>query len=190
MFDNISNGWIKLEEPSKATFAKAASHPSGESKLVQKAPKKKVPAQPSRVTGTSVASASVASASEPSTLVASASVASAWKTVQRKKRTDRPVVTGRCVGASLVAAERVFQLHVWRLNKTTTVEDMRRFLQGVEPGCPFEIAQLAARGDYASFKIGIKESSWAKLNDPEVWTEGVAIHRYYEAKTKVCPKNN
>ncbi|KAI8442393.1 hypothetical protein MSG28_005910, partial [Choristoneura fumiferana] len=75
------------------------------------------------------------------------------------------------------SAERKKYLHVWRLNKDTTVENMEKFISGVckEQGEQIKIEKIKHKleRDYASFIIGVPASSYDKLCSSEIWPVNV-----------------
>lgn len=95
-----------------------------------------------------------------------------WIEVKHKTK-SQPVRKGEnSTILSLKAIERKKYLHVWRLDKTTTEENLLEYsknILGVDSDIIIEKIKPKSERDYASFKIGVVESNFKKLCDPEVW---------------------
>ncbi|CAG4962373.1 unnamed protein product [Colias eurytheme] len=102
-----------------------------------------------------------------------------WKTVQKKPKNKsnqkqlNNVRMGRnaeCL--TLKGMERKKYLHVWRLQPETTVEAVTTYVEsicGSDAGIKTEKIIHKTQRDYASFIIGLPESLFNKLNQPEIW---------------------
>jgi hypothetical protein len=75
-------------------------------------------------------------------------------------------------------------LHVSKLDKKTTVSDMKRFLCGKLHEEEFIIEKLESAGVYSAFKVGANFSLMDTLYDPSFWAEGIAVRRFFLVRTK------
>lgn len=78
-----------------------------------------------------------------------------------------------------MAAEKIAHLHVWRLDKNTSLEDMKNYVQHKFEDVPVEVEKLNAKGNYASFRVSANFSVLDKLQNPENWPKNVAINRFF-----------
>jgi hypothetical protein len=76
-------------------------------------------------------------------------------------------------------------LHVWRLSKEVTSDDVLAYVKERIPVAnTITCDSLNARGDYSSFKLGLCSSIEATLMDPKFWPAGTAIKRFFQQRTK------
>jgi hypothetical protein len=78
---------------------------------------------------------------------------SVFKTVSYKRRQNRNNIIGSAKNAAdcpLKGVPKKIHLHVWRLQKGTTKEQLAAYLKDIIP-TETDIEQLSPRGDYASF---------------------------------------
>ncbi|PZC79692.1 hypothetical protein B5X24_HaOG216092 [Helicoverpa armigera] len=100
---------------------------------------------------------------------AGAETYSSWTEVKRKNPIKRG---GNSMVVSIKAIERKKYLHVWRLDKATTEENLLEYIKkliGEDSEITIEKLKPKTERDYASFKIGLIESKFNKLCDSEVW---------------------
>lgn len=96
-----------------------------------------------------------------------------WNVVQNRKKKLTEVKKGGNTGTmQLKGAERKKFLHVWRLRKTTTEKELAEYVISVvghEDGVKVDKIKTKTERDYASYIIGVPESSYEKLCQSEVW---------------------
>ncbi|CAG4986268.1 unnamed protein product [Colias eurytheme] len=100
-----------------------------------------------------------------------------WKTVQKKHKSNLKQLSNVRVGKNaeclaLKGMERKKYLHVWRLQPETTLEAVTTYVEsicGSDAGIKTEKIIHKSQRDYASFIIGLPESLYNKLNQPEIW---------------------
>ncbi|KAG7310847.1 hypothetical protein JYU34_003678 [Plutella xylostella] len=96
---------------------------------------------------------------------------SEWKEVKSKIKRN-PINRGQNSMAILKAVERKKYLHVWRLKKDITEENMTEFIKEViGSDSDIEVTKLKPKIDrsYASFKVGVSERKFEQLINPEKW---------------------
>lgn len=103
-----------------------------------------------------------------------------WKEVRRRKNRfpSNEVRKGGSTSSSEIhGTERKKFLHVWRLKKETTAENLEIYVKnklgGAEVPIKIEKINHKTERDYASFRIGVPESVYEKLNQPELWPVNV-----------------
>lgn len=66
-------------------------------------------------------------------------------------------------------------LHVWRLQKDTTTENLEKFIRNIIKDVPIKIDKIKHKSerDYASFCIGLPESKYDQLCKPDIWPVNV-----------------
>lgn len=96
-----------------------------------------------------------------------------WTEVRKNNRRSNAIKKGGNNSiSSLKAVERRKFLHVWRLNKSTTEEDLREHIKatlGRDSEITIEKLKPKTERDYASFRVGVTLSNFEKLCDPEIW---------------------
>lgn len=98
-----------------------------------------------------------------------------WKTVERKKGkfTAKEIKKGGSTSIlDIQATERKKHLHVWRLKKETSVECLEAYVKNVcGPEIPVKVEKIRQKTerDYASFIIGVPESIFESLCQPNIW---------------------
>lgn len=98
-----------------------------------------------------------------------------WSVVNRRK-TKFPITEVKRGGSTKVieiqGTERKKYLHVWRLQKDTTVESLEKYVSTLcGEGVHIKINKIKHKTerDYASFIIGVPESKYDILTQPENW---------------------
>lgn len=106
-----------------------------------------------------------------------------WTEV-KSKRHRNPVIRGgnNSIG-SLKAVERRKFLHVWRLEKSTTEQNIKEHIKQTlqlsnESDVIVEKLKPNTDRDYASFKVGVSVSNYEKLCDPEIWPMYVELSEW------------
>ncbi|XP_060807640.1 uncharacterized protein LOC132903393 [Amyelois transitella] len=102
-----------------------------------------------------------------------------WMTV-KKRRSRYPTSEvrkgGRINECEIKGSERKKFLHVWRLSEQTTKENLERYVRdicGKETQISVEKVVHKTKRDYASFIIGVPESKYGKLCEPENWAVNI-----------------
>lgn len=102
-----------------------------------------------------------------------------WTTVARKKsrHSNSEVKKGGNTSAmDIQGTEKKRYLHVWRLQKQTTVESLEKYVRNIyneEVQIKVEKIKHRTERDYASFIVGVPESKYEKLCQPESWAVNI-----------------
>lgn len=100
-----------------------------------------------------------------------------WIEVKKNNRRSESIKKGGNNSISgLKAVERRKFLHVWRLNKSTTEDDLTDHIKqalGKDSEIIVEKLRPKTERDYASFKVGVTLSNFEKLCDPNLWPVNV-----------------
>lgn len=102
-----------------------------------------------------------------------------WTTVTRKKtRHSNSEIKkgGNTSTIDIQGTEKKRYLHVWRLQKETTVETLEKYVRNIyEEEIPIKVEKIKHRTerDYASFIIGVPESKYDKICQPESWAVNI-----------------
>lgn len=108
-----------------------------------------------------------------------------WTEVRRgRARASLPGVlrgTAAPGATALRAAERVKHLHLYYVQEGTSVEQVRAHLNSVcgDDVCSVEV--LKARGNYASFKLGVPSKLVEQVLDAENWAEDICIKHWRQS---------
>ena len=71
-------------------------------------------------------------------------------------------------------------LHVYRLARDTSCEDIKNYLQAKNLKInKCEKLQSKYPNEYASFKLSVPENEAAKITNPDLWPVGVRINRFF-----------
>lgn len=92
-----------------------------------------------------------------------------WTEVKRKNPIRRG---GNSLVMSIKGIERKKYLHVWRLDKATTEDNLLEYIKkllGNDTEITIQKLKPKTERDYASFKIGVIESDFNKLCNSDVW---------------------
>ncbi|KAH9644691.1 hypothetical protein HF086_011860 [Spodoptera exigua] len=103
-----------------------------------------------------------------------------WIEVTSNRR-NNPIKRGNNCITSLKAVERRKYLHVWRLDKGTTEENLKEYIMqilGNDSEIVIQKLKPKIERDYASFKVGVTLSNFDKLCDPEVWPLNVEFSEW------------
>lgn len=111
-----------------------------------------------------------------------------WIEVKNKRKPVRR--GGNNSIATLKAVERRKFLHVWRLEKSTTEDQLREHIKltlGEDSEVIVEKLKPRTDRDYASFKVGVTVSNFEKLCDPEVWPLNVEFSEWIWFRPSLKP---
>lgn len=95
-----------------------------------------------------------------------------WTEIKRIKKQNPIKKGGNTSTLTLKAVERKKYLHVWRLAKDTTEDDLMQYIRNVlgdDTEITVEKVKQKIERNYASFKIGVTKCNYEKLCDAEVW---------------------
>lgn len=101
--------------------------------------------------------------------------ANEWKTVESKRKSRRlPEFHkgGNTNDLKIKGIEQKRFLHVWKVQKTVSVKDMKEYVQSVcgdNVEVHVESVKTRTERDYASFIIGVPESHYDMLCDLKIW---------------------
>lgn len=121
-------------------------------------------------------------------IIATAPATASCGNLKRFKK--NPVLVGTKINdgsrKSFAAATRPSQkinLHLCRVSKGTSVDDIAQYLKTDFPDETFVIDQLPSKGDYyTSFRIQLNINLRDKLFDDKYWPEGVGFREYKEKR--------
>lgn len=111
------------------------------------------------------------------------------KPTQSSKKSDKPrqSVVGSRISeddSGLVGVKKAW-LHLGKLKKGTTTEDVESFVVRTFPGVSFEIEKLASKGMSCSFKLGMDFDHKEAVLESAKWPKYVTLRRYFLAKRPV-----
>ncbi|XP_069361573.1 uncharacterized protein [Maniola hyperantus] len=94
-----------------------------------------------------------------------------WSEVRSKKM--HPIKKGGNISIiPIKAVERKKYLHIWRLHKETTEDNLKEYIQAVLGTDSYnkvdKIVQKIERS-YSSFRVCVSESDFERLSDPDIW---------------------
>jgi hypothetical protein len=104
-----------------------------------------------------------------------------WTEVNRNRRSKPIIRGGNSSIISLKAVERKKFLHVWRLDSSTTEDNLRDYLRNIlDDDSEIIIEKLKPKTDreYSSFRIGVTVSNYDRLCVPEVWPVNVEVSEW------------
>ncbi|KAG7302859.1 hypothetical protein JYU34_012842 [Plutella xylostella] len=107
-----------------------------------------------------------------------------WKVVQSRKKKElftEVMKGGNNKDVPLKGIERKKHLHIWRLRKNTCEKDILDHVAGVcgsQNEIKVEKLKTKTERDYASFIVGVPESMYDKICQPEVWPVNVEFSEW------------
>lgn len=109
----------------------------------------------------------------------------------RHNTKNRTIVGSAAVNINdAIQAAPIFRyFHVFRLDPSTTKENMLKFLKPLFPEVICEQLDSRHPNEYASFKIGVFEKNAKGFTDPTIWNEGIKIKPFFYKK-KTDQQNN
>lgn len=114
-----------------------------------------------------------------------------WIEVKKNNRRSNAIRKGGNNSiSSLKAVERRKFLHVWRLNKSTSEDDLKEHIKqtlGRDSEVVIEKLKPKTERDYASFRIGVTLSHFEKLCDPEIWPVNVEYSEWIWFRPNTTP---
>ncbi|KPJ05485.1 hypothetical protein RR46_00145 [Papilio xuthus] len=103
-------------------------------------------------------------------------IVSEWQTVSKKTSSNNlqtKIVQrgGNSVMSSILAVEKKKFLHIWSLHPDTTSEAITEHVETVCGSKDIKVEKIIPRTkrDYASFKVGVPESLYGKINCCDCW---------------------
>lgn len=118
-----------------------------------------------------------------------------WIVVENNKRVNNPAKKGGNTSVTLLkAAERKKYLHVWRLDKSTTEDNIKEYIKetlGNNSEFIVEKIRTKTERNYSSFRIGLPENSFDRLCNPEVWPLNVEFSEwiFFRRSTRATTNN-
>lgn len=108
---------------------------------------------------------------------------------KRNKTRSDTVIKGSATNSILKGVEKQAHLHVYRLDKSTNVEDIVTHLKSNQFNkISCEKLQSKHPEEYTSFKISVPISDLDKIKNPDIWPTGTCINRYFLWKTSMKEK--
>lgn len=118
-----------------------------------------------------------------------------WTTVTRKKNrfstSDVKKGGNTSDGIDIQGTEKKKYLHVWRLQKDTTVESVEKHVKKIYvEEVPIKVEQIKHKTerDYASFIIGVPASKYEKLCQPESWAVNIEFAEWVWFRRATIPR--
>jgi hypothetical protein len=107
----------------------------------------------------------------------------------KRNHRNRDVVVGTSppTEGSLAAAPRMLWLHISRLNKVVTADDVLNYVKTKLPNEKITCEKLTTQFENTSFKIGADFKLLKTLNQPDFWPSGVIVRRFFHARAKNVP---
>nr|CAH7756466.1 unnamed protein product [Callosobruchus chinensis] len=102
-----------------------------------------------------------------------------WKKVERKPRRNN-VVIGNRDDTNIKGVPKYTYLHVYRIDKETTVESLTALLANHFPEVICESITPKHPEMYSSFRIGIYDRNFRKAMDPSIWPSGACCANDYK----------
>lgn len=107
------------------------------------------------------------------------------KDVKKKSSIKRKPIFGTANDTSLNAAPRLAWLHVWKVAINTEPGRIENYIRDKIPDAEICCEKLKAKGNYASFKVGIPFKYINDCMKPDFWPEGVAVDRFFHLKKRL-----
>nr|CAH7758009.1 unnamed protein product [Callosobruchus chinensis] len=107
-----------------------------------------------------------------------------WTQVKRRYKRKNTVV-GNGEDSDIKGVPSYTQLHVYRLNKDTTMQSLTEFLKVTFPEVICEAMASKYPDLYSSFKVQIYSKNFKKAMDPKVWPSGACVNRFLELRKKL-----
>jgi hypothetical protein len=106
---------------------------------------------------------------------------------RKTKSRDKVIGTGTSgseTTCTLQAVARRAHLHVWRLERATTQESLREYLENALDTKNVVVESLQTKGDYSSFKVSVDFDLMGKMYEPQLWPKGTSVARFRFLRTK------
>nr|CAI5862212.1 unnamed protein product [Callosobruchus analis] len=100
-----------------------------------------------------------------------------WKKVNNRRR--RNAIFGSNSSTLVKAVPRLAQLHVSRIDPSTSVADLQKLLSEHFPEVKCEVFTPKHPSVYSSFKVSIHESNFKKAMSPDIWPFGASVRRFF-----------
>lgn len=107
-----------------------------------------------------------------------------WNEVVKKRRKRSVVVGNNTASISVKGVPRTVDLHVYRVDPQTTVEELTDFLKPNFPEVVCESLQPKYPDLYTSYKVTIFDENFKKAMDPQFWPKGACIQRFLVMRKK------
>lgn len=87
----------------------------------------------------------------------------------------KSTIVGNKMAQESLAAPPVNWLFVRKYRTTYTVENLTQYLKAEFPDNNFIVEQITNRGSHNSFKVGVEESIYDKVTQPDIWPHGIEV---------------
>uniref|UniRef100_V5GZG9 Uncharacterized protein n=1 Tax=Anoplophora glabripennis TaxID=217634 RepID=V5GZG9_ANOGL len=105
-----------------------------------------------------------------------------WKVASNRKR-RRPTLIGKNKDSAVIkGVPRWVDLHVYRLEPSTTVTSISDMLRVHIPEVKCEALVSKHPGLYASFKVSVLEDNFKTAMDADIWPYGTCINRFFHKR--------
>lgn len=88
--------------------------------------------------------------------------------------------TGTVIAVKAAPKRKAF-LHIWNAAEDTSADSIVAYIKERTPETDVTCEKLAAKGKYASFKVGINQSLFETWLKPELWPNGLFVKRFFSS---------
>ncbi|KAG5873036.1 hypothetical protein JTB14_032734 [Gonioctena quinquepunctata] len=106
------------------------------------------------------------------------------KCVNGVKKTNNYRIIGNNTNLAVKGVPKLVTLHVYRVDKGTTVNDLHTLLQKKFREVVCEALTPKFPEMYASFKVKILEENFEKAMDPNIWPAGACVSKFFHWRPK------
>lgn len=110
-----------------------------------------------------------------------------WKSVSYRKprKIQQQTVVGSKNISGLKSVPKFVDLHVYRLDPSTTVETLTNHLikEFAEVKCVKMVSKYPDQ--YASFKVSVYQNNFSKIMCADQWPQGVCINKFFQVRQRV-----
>lgn len=103
-------------------------------------------------------------------------------------RNNKRIVIGCNKNDSIQAVPKQGYLHVYRMERNTTEENLLKYLKVTAPEINFQCELLKSTDKACSFKVNFPMDHVNKVYEPEIWPTGAAVKRFVFPKQHFLPK--
>ncbi|KAJ8948139.1 hypothetical protein NQ317_000182 [Molorchus minor] len=105
-----------------------------------------------------------------------------WKLISNTRRKRKMIVGNNKDSSSVKGVPKLVSLHVYRINKNTTTDELTTLLKDNFQEVVCEQINSKHPEIYSSFKVSILEDNFAKAMNPNVWPYGACVSRFFRPK--------
>lgn len=110
-----------------------------------------------------------------------------WKEVVHKSRNKLKRIVGKNSEVLIKGVPKLASLHVYRLDKNTTTDELRDMLKVNFPEVTCQALTSKYPEMYSSFKVSIYGDNYDKALDPAIWPQGACVNKFFHWKKKQMP---